>query len=203
MSIYKNVFDRNIERVKSLCSLYNYLKSEEIKEGKDHKFTDVLRSAVVCLHSSFEEYYRSVLRDLMPSMCTQEDLCKIQFITKDGKHVEKIAVNNLYQYKGKTVDDVIADFISETFDTTSFNSYSDIMAWAQKIKVDLSGFRSQAEIEKMINRRHKIVHEADNKKMNNCRNEYSLTPILENTVVEWVAVVQDLVNIIDAQIGGK
>ena len=74
MSIYKDVFDRNIDRVKSLCALYNSLKTNEVKEGKDYKFTDVLRSAIVFLHSSFEEYFRNVLRDVLPATCTQEDL---------------------------------------------------------------------------------------------------------------------------------
>lgn len=58
---YKQLFNRNVERVRSLCKLYNSLKSEKVKEEKEYKFTDVLRSAVVLLHSSFEEYYRGVL----------------------------------------------------------------------------------------------------------------------------------------------
>ena len=58
MEKYKQIFDRNIDRVNSLCNLYKTIKTEESKEGKDYKFTDILRSAVVMLHSSFEEYYR-------------------------------------------------------------------------------------------------------------------------------------------------
>lgn len=58
---YKQLFDRNIERVCSLRKIYNSLKNDDVKEGKEYKFTDILRSAVVLLHSSFEEYYRSVL----------------------------------------------------------------------------------------------------------------------------------------------
>lgn len=201
MSIYKDVFDRNIDRVKSLCALYNSLKTNEVKEGKDCKFTDVLRSAIVFLHSSFEEYFRNVLRDVLPTTCTQEDLQKISFTTKDGKHIDKLTVSNLLQYKGKTIDDLVADFIGDTLDTTSFNNYSDIVNWAQKIKVDLSSFTSQDKIEKLIKRRHKIVHEADNNKTDKMNKTYSLTAIQESVVKEWLDAVQDLVKIIDVQIG--
>ena len=76
MSVYKTVFDRNMYRVKSLCALYNSLKTNEAKESKEYKFTDILRSAIVFLHSSFEEYFRNVLRDVLPNTCTQEDLKK-------------------------------------------------------------------------------------------------------------------------------
>ena len=203
MSIYKDVFDRNIDRVKSLCALYNSLKTNEVKEGKDYKFTDVLRSAIVFLHSSFEEYFRNVLRDVLPATCTQEDLQKISFTTKDGKHIDKLTVSNLLQYKGKTIDDLVADFIGDTLDTTSFNNYSDIVNWAQKIKVDLSSFTSQDKIEKLIKRRHKIVHEADNNKTDKMNKPYSLTAIQESVVKEWLDAVQDLVKIIDVQIGGN
>lgn len=203
MSIYKDVFDRNIDRVKSLCALYNSLKKNEVKEGKDYKFTDVLRSAIVFLHSSFEEYFRHVLRDVLPTTCTQEDLQKISFTTKDGKHIDKLTVSNLLQYKGKTIDDLVADFIGDTLDTTSFNNYSDIVNWAQKIKVDLSSFTSQDKIEKLIKRRHKIVHEADNNKTHKMNKIYSLTHIQESVVKEWLDAVQDLVKIIDVQIGGN
>lgn len=203
MSTYKDVFDRNIERVKSLCALYNSLKAKDAKEGKDFKFTDVLRSAVVCLHSSFEEYYRSVLRDVMPSSCTQEDFLKFQFVSKDGKHFDKIPVSSLLLYKGKSIDSLITDIIGETLDVTSFNNYSDIVNWAQRIKVDLSEFRSQEKIEKMIKRRHRIVHEADNNKANTPDNVYSLSAIQESVVVEWISAVQELVSIIDTQIGGN
>jgi len=203
MSIYKDVFDRNIDRVKSLCALYNSLKTNEVKEGKDYKFTDVLRSAIVFLHSSFEEYFRNVLRDVLPTTCTQEDLQKISFTTKDGKHIDKLTVSDLLRYKGKTIDDLVADFIGDTLDTTSFNNYSDIVNWAQKIKVDLSSFTSQDKIEKLIKRRHKIVHEADNNKTDKMNKTYSLTAIQESVVKEWLDAVQDLVKIIDVQIGGN
>lgn len=114
-----------------------------------------------------------------------------------------MTLSDLLQYKGKTVDDLVADFIGDTLDTTSFNNYSDIVNWTRKIKVNLTSFTSQEKVEKLIKRRHKIVHEADNNKTDKMDNAYSLTAIQESVVKEWIGAVQDLVNIIDSQIGGN
>lgn len=67
----------------------------------------------------------------------------------------------------------------------------------------LSSFTSQDKIEKLIKRRHKIVHEADNNKTDKMNKPYSLTAIQESVVKEWLDAVQDLVKMIDVQIGGN
>lgn len=190
----KKVFDRNIERVRSLCRLYNSLKSDDIKEGKEYKHTDILRSATVMLHSSFEEYYRNTLGDVLPAICTEEDLKNVSFFGSNGNHREKITLGALVALRGKTVDEVITESIQETLSYTSFNNYQDIATWARKIKVDLSEFEKQEKLNNLILRRHKIVHEADNA---NDGDKYSLTGIRENLVSEWISVVCDLVEIIE------
>ena len=80
---------------------------------------------------------------------------------------------------------------------TSFNDYQDIVSWSKKIKIDLSEFKDQEKLNKLIHRRHKIVHEADNAKSDN---EYALTPIRENSVEEWIEVVRNLVELIDKEV---
>lgn len=57
MSAYKENFDKNLERVKSLHSLYIKLKEEDLKDGKDYKLTDILRAEVVLLHSSLRSIF--------------------------------------------------------------------------------------------------------------------------------------------------
>lgn len=86
---YKQLFDRNIERVRSLRKIYNSLKNDDVKGGKEYKFTDILRSAVVLLHSSFEEYYRSVLSSVLPKVCTEDDLKNMSFLGSAGNHKDK------------------------------------------------------------------------------------------------------------------
>ncbi len=194
---YKQLFDRNIERVCSLRKTYNSLKNDEIKEGKEYKFTDILRAAVVMLHSSFEEYYRSVLGYVLPKICTEDDLKNMSFLGSAGNHKDKITLGGLIKLRDKTVDQLITESIHEALNYTSFNDYQDILSWSKKIKIDLSGFQEQEKLNKLIHRRHKIVHEADNAKNDD---KYALTPIRENIVEEWIDIVCKLVDLIDEEV---
>lgn len=194
---HKLLFNRNIERVCSLRKMYNSLKSDEVKEGKEYKFTDILRSAVVLLHSSFEEYYRSILGCILPKTCTEDDLKNMSFLGSAGNHKDKITLGGLIKVREKTVDQLITESIRESLSFTSFNDYQDIVSWSKKIKIDLSEFKDQEKLNKLIHRRHKIVHEADNAKSDD---EYALAPIRENSVEEWIEVVRNLVELIDKEV---
>lgn len=92
---HKLLFNRNIERVCSLRKMYNSLKSDEGKEGKEYKFTDILRSAVVLLHSSFEEHNRNILGCILPKTCTEDDLKNMSFLGSAGNHKDKITLGGL------------------------------------------------------------------------------------------------------------
>lgn len=194
----KDIFDHNIDRVNSLCNLYYSLKQDETKEKTGVKFTDLLRASVVMLHSSFEEYYRSILCERMPIVSDENGLKSICFPGSEGRHHDKITVGQLIEYRQKSVADLIADSISETLSYTSFNNYCDIDQWAKRASIDLSAFKEQSKMNLLISRRHKIVHEADNSKQDET---YGLSPIKENTVREWISIVCDLVNIIETSIG--
>ena len=194
---HKLLFDRNIERVCSLHKMYNALKTDEVKEGKEYKFTDILRSAVVLLHSSFEEYYRSILGCILPKTCTEDDLKNMAFLGSLGNHKDKITLGGLIKVREKTVDQLITESIRESLSFTSFNNYKDIASWSKKIKIDLSEFKYQEKLNKLIHRRHKVVHEADNAKS---VDKYALAPIRENSVEEWIEVVRNLVEIIDKEV---
>ena len=194
---HKLLFNRNIERVCSLRKMYNSLKSDEGKEGKEYKFTDILRSAVVLLHSSFEEYYRSILGCILPKTCTEDDLKNMSFLGSAGNHKDKITLSGLIKVREKTVDQLITESIRESLSFTSFNDYQDIVSWSKKIKIDLSEFKDQDKLNQLIHRRHKIVHEADNTKSDD---EYALAPIRENSVEEWIEVVRNLVELIDKEV---
>lgn len=197
---YKQLFDRNIDRVCSLRRIYNTLRTNNLKEEKEYKFTDILRSAVVMLHSAFEEYYRGVLKYILPKICTNEELKGMSFLRNPGKYKEKITLSELIQYRGKTVDEIVTESIQETLSCTSFNDYQDIVFWSKKIRIDLDKFNEKEKLNKLIRRRHKIVHKAD--KANN-KDKYALDPIYENIVKEWINIVCNLVNVINEEIQNK
>lgn len=194
---YKLLFDRNLDRVCSLRKMYNSLKSDKVKEGKEYKHTDILRSAVVLLHSSFEEYFRSILGCILPKNCTEDDLKNMYFIGSVGNRKDRITLGGLIKVREKTVDQLITESIQESLSFTSFNNYQDIVSWCEKIKIDLSEFDEQEKLNNLIHRRHKIVHEADNAGNDD---KYSLSKIRENTVEEWIEVVHNLVELIDKEL---
>ena len=130
---HKLLFNRNIERVCSLRKMYNSLKPDEGKEGKEYKFTDILRSAVVLLHSSFEEYYRNILGCILPKTCTEDDLKNMSFLGSAGNHKDKITLGGLIKVREKTVDQLITESIRESLSFTSFNDYQDIVSWSAHI----------------------------------------------------------------------
>lgn len=196
MSKNKEVYDNNIRRVKSLCALYNSLKTSKAKDGKNYKLTDILRSATVMLHSSFEEYFRCTLRDVLSKQYDENTIKSLDMKSSDGKHKEKFTLSELVQYKGKTINDFIVDQINFTLDSTSFNNYSDVFRWSEKMNISLHSFSKQGSFENLVARRHKIVHEADNNK----EDQYQLTSIQESTVKEWIDVVCYMVELIESQL---
>lgn len=121
----------------------------------------------------------------------------MSFLGSAGNHKDKISLGGLLKLREKTVDQLITESIREALNFTSFNDYQDIVSWSKKIRVDLSEFKDQEKLNKLIKRRHKIVHEADNA---NDNDKYALSPIRENTVEEWIEIVCNLVEIIDKEI---
>ena len=191
---YKLMFDKNIERVQSLIKIYESLKNTEAKEQRDSKFTDILRAAVVLLHSSFEEYYRNILIIIVPKTCGKEDMKSMSLPSKQGKHKANFDLSDLIEFRGKTVEEVITDSIEAEIRLRSFGNYNSIATWAIKAKIDLEGFKGQDKLNKLIQRRHKIVHEADRA---NSSEGYTLTKIDKSTVEKWTEIVCDLVEIIN------
>lgn len=199
MSKYYEVFSLNIERVESLCAMYLQLQSDEkthIRKDSYHT-TDILRSSIVMLHSTFEEYFRCVLCEYLLLRGTTDALKGIAFMDDSGKHPEKITLTDLLKYKDMMVDNLIRDSIKKTLSVTSFNSYAEIASWAGRIRVDLSSFKSQGTVNSIISRRHRIVHEADNASQGD---SFSLRPINADIVQGWIKTVQSLVLTIEEQL---
>lgn len=193
----KENFDFNMVRIDSLCSLYSELRDNHIKEKERTKRTDVLRAAVVFMHSSFENYYRGVLICLLPQSKNISSLKNISFLGNNGRHEEKITLDGLSKYSDKSVEYIISESVKEALNSTSFNNYTDISSWSKKVNIDLNSFNQQKELDELIKRRHKIVHEADNQSQNG---EHKLTQIRHDQVLKWKKTVNNLVNIIDDQL---
>ena len=205
MSEFLPIFNANLERVDSLCNIYTKMKDDRFSDGKDYKLTDMLRAAIVMLHSAFEEYYRNVIKQWLPTKGDKKALETIALPDDVGnKGTTKYTLYSLMDFKDKTINDLFLTAINEYMSRQSFNSFDEICKWSCKIGLDLSNFKSLPkkyydDIDKAVHRRHKIVHEADTSR-NNEKQTDRLTPIMPGTVLQWKEAYQKLVQVIDAQI---
>lgn len=191
MSKYKKIFEQNFERIESLMNLYTFIKDEELKENtKEYRFTDMLRCAVVFMHSAFEDYYRQVLIERM----TKDYNCAaMHYITLPNSREKKFQVKDLIEYKDKKVSEILDDAVKGKMQRTSFNNYEDIASWGKKVGLDFEDYSEQSDLNKAIERRHKIVHESD-------RREERLTSIDPGMVKPWANAYLELIEIIDKQV---
>lgn len=193
MTKQRENFDQNIRRVEALCKIYTLLQNDH-KSQSEYKNTDVLRSAVVLLHASFEDYFRTILIQWLPLKAQTATLKEISLPTRSGKRAEKFSFVDLIEYKEKNIEELLKDAVNKKFHATSFNNYKDIISWMKKIGLNDKGFSRQDEIEKAIKRRHTIVHETDRK------DDGNLNKLETKNIQKWMETYNDLVEIIEKQV---
>ena len=200
MSDFKAVFESNLQRVDSLIAMYSQTKgTEQSDKNKDYRFTDMLRAAVVFLHSAFEEYFRNIITVWLPVKGTKESLKSIVLPEDAGKNGTKYTLSDLLSFKEKTVGEIFQESVTEYMSRVSFNSYSEICSWGTKIGLTFGTFDKQRDIDKAVQRRHKIVHEADIE-LRSSRKQ--IKGIKEAEVVQWRQAYSELVEIVESETEG-
>ncbi|MCL4263560.1 MAG: hypothetical protein KJ069_10115 [Anaerolineae bacterium] len=116
---------------------------------------DTTRSGIVFTHTTLETTLREIMRVGFAFSSEVSD------IPLPGRK-EKFTMADLLKHKGKAVDEVIEESIDEYLNSLSFNNTNDIAKALQKISVPQETLRQYySKLDKMTNRRHKIVHEGD------------------------------------------
>lgn len=121
---------------------------------------DILRAAVVLLHAHLEDHLRSVASALL---LTGDENClnAIPLAGVSGRP-EKFLLGRLVQHKGKLVDDLLRESVSEYLERRTFSDTDEIAQTLEALGVDISKVSSTfPEIQRMMERRHQIVHRAD------------------------------------------
>ena len=196
MSQHFENFNKNINRVENLCSIFNKRKGNSRPSVVE---LDFLRAAVVFLHSSLESYLRDVISEILPGTNNQEALEHISLPGSYGQS-EKFNLKELLKYREKTVSDLIAEAVKSYMSGVSFGNYGCILQWLNRINIKIDGFgekqNSISDINDMINRRHKIVHEADSNPKKG-QGQHSAAAINIETVKKWKKATIELVEIIE------
>ncbi|WP_158619537.1 HEPN domain-containing protein, partial [Pseudomonas sp. p99-361] len=148
---------------------------------------DILRSAVVFMHAMLEDCLRTIAAHYLP-LAGEDFLNKIplQGLNSSGKP-EKFHLGELHKLKGMTVDQLIAGSVSSYLDRTTFNNVSDIVSLLKFMNKDASQFSEFfPSLEKMINRRHEIVHRGDRTERPGKGKQYA-NSIRLSDVEKWAA----------------
>ncbi len=196
-----NEFSQNIYRVENLIAAYEKLTDQSA--GDAEVANDVLRAAVVFLHSSLEEVIRNLYLYNLPNAST-ESLNKIPFATHEHSHRPKnIQLGDLLEFKGQFVENVIQESINRYVDVLSINNSTQLVECLKLANIRYEPLRQFFDpLNSLMQRRHQIVHQMDRS------NEldplaYPINIIDLETVNNWKEAVTGLVSALFAQFESK
>ena len=208
MSAAYDTYQINIRRAQNFIVLYNSATENRGPGRRDTLTTDILRAGVVFLHSTLEDYLRSIILSKKIAMLstTEADfravLANVNLVGDNtGKSsVRKYALGEFWEVKDKSVIMIVEEALRDKVSYTTPNDYSQIVASLSTVGIKLStNFNPDGIIDNYINRRHKIVHEADNNSVHGPGN-YKATSINANTLTAWINAVNALVDDIEDQL---
>lgn len=179
----KAEFQQNSGRVENLISAYRALEDNSI--GDDQTRKDVLRAAVVLMHSTMEEVIRNLYRWLLPNG-TQANLNKIPFVSHEpGGRPKGVMLGELLPFKGRFVSNVIVESIDRYVDTMNLNSTTQLVIALEMVSIDAATLKfSFPQLDLMMKRRHQIVHQMDRDNKFDPL-EYPVSDISLDLVVDW------------------
>lgn len=152
-------FRANLERVRNLVVLYE----ESVPGGRGRKpvpVADLLRAAVVLLHATLEDLLRSLAEWKLPS-APAASLERIP-LTGSQKSKEKFTLVDLAEFRGLTVDSVIAQAVDAYLERATYNHPGEVADILDKMELKSeidAGLRN--DLAAMMSRRHLIAHRAD------------------------------------------
>lgn len=151
----------NMTRVDNLLRLHEQLTSGDI--GAKSERDEILRSAVVFLHSTIEELVRNLFIEKLPSR-GQAILDEIPFSIHISSHRAKgILLGELLEkYSGKFLENIVHESIGAYVDTMNLNDTTQLSVQLQKAGIDISEISCEFHsITELMKRRHQIVHQMD------------------------------------------
>ena len=181
----------NLRRTNHLVSIYRDLYGKGSGKRSVHK-TDLLRAAVVFLHASLEDLLRSLAKRYLPSSGV-DSLNKIPVAAKgDTRHPEKVLLGHLSLHRGKTVDQLVDESIERHLEKASYNNTTDIASLLSDIDIEVDDELKKTfpQLQKLIERRHHIVHRAD-ASAERGRGKQRARSISPRDIDKWIAVVRD------------
>ncbi|MGB9236201.1 MAG: HEPN domain-containing protein [Terriglobales bacterium] len=162
---------------------------------------DILRAVVVLTHASLEDFLRTVAGLFLP-YADEKILDGIPLAGLGGRP-EKFFLGKLTKHRGKTVDDVIQESVSQHLNRETYGNIREIDILLKSIGIDSSTYEASfPKIAAMIERRHQIVHRADMVKEDRSKDS-RIEPIAASEVLQWSQAVHEFMLILFPHIFSK
>ncbi len=191
----------NLSRVRHLLAIYKLLYGRGKGRRTVHK-TDLLRAAVVFLHATLEDCLRSVARAYLPKTGV-ETINKIPLAGSRSIRAEKFPLGRLVEHRGKTVDDLINESITQHLERCSFNDTTDISRLLESLDFLSEGIqRTLPTLQGLMSRRHQIVHQADRSDVTG-RGRQRAASISVKSVERWSTAVTTFGHVLIAHVIDK
>ena len=192
------LLDANLERVDNLISLYGPTKNRR----KTVKDTDILRSALVLLHASLEDYLRTLLIWRIDSF-DEEILNKFKFNDGENRPAEKITLGGLSRYSDKRIADFIFESVSRHLEENQSFSHlgkvKESLNWCG-ITIEEIENHDFGKLHEMIERRHNIVHKADREDTNEGEGRHRKKSIKKSQVEGYISSVRLLSSFVSSKL---
>jgi hypothetical protein len=188
-------FFNNIRRVEDLVSLYE--GASAVAERGPVDASDVLRSAVVFLHATVEDFVRSLLEWKLPTAGALH-LKEVPLVGRKPRST--FTLEDLAVFRGSTVDDLIARSVSEHLERSNFNDPGEVDAVLQRVGLStklLDPYRDK--LGPMMKRRHWIVHRADRNTAPG-NGQHAARSLDKVTVETWTTAVKEFGAVVLAQL---
>lgn len=208
MSAAYETYQINIRRAKNFITLYNRATENRGPGRRDTLTTDILRAGVVFLHSTLEDYLRTIILNRKMAFLngTEEEFKDVlQNVNMVGDNTgkstgKKYALCEFWNEKDKTIMTIVEEALRDKVSYMTFNEYSQIVASLKTVGIHVSAnFNTDGIIDNYIRRRHKIVHEADNNSEHG-PGQYKATSINAHTLNAWIDAVNALVKDVEKQL---
>lgn len=145
--------------VKNLLAVYDHVV-KTLPNERSMPASDILRAAVVLLHATVEEFVRHVAGGALP-LGSERSLNEIPLIGAE-RNATKFALGALAAHRGRPVDQVLFESVRAHLAKQSFSSLKSILSTLNDSGIPTGQLRiRRAAIERLVTRRHQIVHEGD------------------------------------------
>jgi hypothetical protein len=200
---YLRYAKENHERARRLGNIYleRLRKYGLVKTARDGS-EDILRAVVVFTHASLEDFLRTLAETFLP-YANEQTLSNIPLAGTNMSRADKFSLGTLQKHKGKRIDRLIEESVSEHLKRSTYNNAREIASLLVSLGFDLAEPKKHfPEIEAMIQRRHEIVHRGDIRTGTDPKRPL-VKPISFVQVVQWVQTTYEFMFDLSSQIYWK